>query len=197
MNERKEYRKTDRRDDVFDDWFGEFLPRRWGSFPGMFTEFDENFRKMEMRMNRLLRDASSGKLPSLEEGGPYVYGWTFRKGPEGEPEFREFGNVPALRGMPKEMIGSREPLADLNETDDMINVTVEIPGISKDKINLEILDKSLVIEVMGEERKYYKEIALSSEVEGDSAKATYRNGVLDIELKKVKPKREGKKISIN
>ena len=99
--------------------------------------------------------------------------------------------------MPKEMIGSREPLVDLNETDDMINVTVEIPGISKDKINLEILDKSLVIEVMGKERKYYKEIALSSEVGGDSAKATYRNGVLDIELKKVKPKRDGKKISIS
>jgi HSP20 family protein len=39
-------------------------------------------------------------------------------------------------------------------------------------------------------------VELACDVDADSAKASYRNGILDIELKKVKPKRTGKKIQI-
>jgi HSP20 family protein len=91
----------------------------------------------------------------------------------------------------------REPLVDVIESDDKISVTAEVPGVKKEDIDLEIVDKNkLIIRVDNPDRKYYKEVELPAEVDEKSAKATYQNGVLDIELKKLKPKKKGKKIQI-
>jgi len=179
------------RDDWFDDIFDDFWSRRWGD---IFDEFDEYFRDMRRRMNMLIRDAMSGKLPEPKEGGPYIYGWSFRIGPDGKPVFQEFGNIPQ-RGI-TELPGSREPLVDVQETDDEVQVTAEVPGVKKEEIDLEVTGNTLIIKVEGKDRKYYKEVELPAEVDPDSAKASYNNGVLDIQLKKVKPKSKGKKIKI-
>ena len=179
------------RDDWFDDIFDDFWSRRWGD---IFDEFDEYFRDMRRRMNMLIRDAMSGKLPESKEGGPYIYGWSFRIGPDGKPVFQEFGNIPQ-RGI-TELPGSREPLVDVQETDDEVQVTAEVPGVKKEEIDLEVTGNTLIIKVEGKDRKYYKEVELPAEVDPDSAKASYNNGVLDIQLKKVKPKSKGKKIKI-
>lgn len=179
------------RDDWFDDIFDDFWSRRWGD---IFDEFDEYFRDMRRRMNMLIRDAMSGKLPEPKEGGPYIYGWSFRIGPDGKPVFQEFGNIPQ-RGI-TELPGSREPLVDVQETDDEVQVTAEVPGVKKEEIDLEVTGNTLIIKVEGKDRKYYKEVELPAEVDPDSAKASYNNGVLDIQLKKVKPRSKGKKIKI-
>jgi len=181
-----------RKDDIFDDWFDYF-----GFRDDIFDEFEEHFRKMQRWMNQMARDAMSGKLPSPEEGGPYVYGWSLRVGPDGKPHFQEFGNVPSVTGAPRAMIGAREPLVDVVEGDKTVSVTAEVPGVSKEDIDLEITGDTLIIRVDKDERKYYKEVELPCEVDADSAKASYQNGVLDIELKKAKPKKKGKKIKIN
>jgi len=179
------------RDDWFDDIFDDFWSRRWGD---IFDEFDEYFRDMRRRMNRLIRDAMSGKLPEPREGGPYIYGWSFRIGPDGKPVFQEFGNIPHVGTV--EIPGSREPLVDVQETDDEVQITAEVPGVKKEDIDLEVIGNTLIIKVEGKDRKYYKEVELPAEVDPDSAKASYNNGVLDIQLKKVKPKAKGKKIKI-
>lgn len=179
------------RDDWFDDIFDDIWSRRWGD---IFDEFDEYFRDMRRRMNRLIRDAMSGKLPEPGKGGPYIYGWSFRIGPDGKPVFQEFGNIPHVGTV--EIPGSREPLVDVQETDDEVQITAEVPGVKKEDIDLEVTGNTLIIKVEGKDRKYYKEVELPAEVDPDSAKASYNNGVLDIQLKKVKPKAKGKKIKI-
>ena len=196
VTERWPFRRKDASDRV-DDWLDDFWSSRWER--NYFDEFEESFRKMERRMEKLFKDAMSGKLPSPEKGGPYVYGWSFRMGPDGKPVFQEFGNVSGAIASPskeKEMLGSREPMIDVNETDTAVNVTAEVPGVKKEDINLEVTEDKLIIDINSEDRKYYKEIQLPSEVDPDYAKASYNNGVLDVELKKIKPKRSGKKIKI-
>ena len=47
-----------------------------------------------------------------------------------------------------------------------------------------------------DEKKFYKMINLDSAVDPDSAKASYRNGILTLELDK-KEKRKGKDIKID
>ena len=42
----------------------------------------------------------------------------------------------------------------------------------------------MVIAVDSTKRRYYKDIALPAKVDPDSAKATYKNGILEITLKK-------------
>ncbi len=199
MTKKREYRSE--MEDLFEDWFERFLPRRSGRGLGMdldiFDEFEKSFGRTERWINRLVKDASTGKLPSPEEGGPYVYGWTFRIGLDGKPEFQEFGNMKGSPpGAPKEMIGSREPLVDVNETDEAVNITAEVPGVSKDDINLEITEDSLVINVDSKERKYYKGIALPAGVHRDSASASYKNGVLEVKLERSRPEKAGKKLQI-
>jgi HSP20 family protein len=137
----------------------------------------------------------SGKLPSPERGGPYVYGWSFRIGSDGVPVFREFGNIRSiLTGAPKQLEGGREPLVDIQEDDKTVQITTEVPGVSKEDIDIEVTEDTLTIDT--KDRKYYKEIQLPSEVDPDSAEAVYNNGVLDIVLKKAKPKKRGRKVKI-
>jgi len=180
--------RKDKKDRGPFDWFEDWPS--WG-FEDIFEDFDERFRQMQRHINRIIRDAMEGKIG---EGKPIVYGWSFRIGPDGKPQFREFGNV--SRGMITEE-SIREPLVDVIESDDKISVTAEVPGVKKEDIDLEIVDKNkLIIRVDNPDRKYYKEVELPAEVDEKSAKATYQNGVLDIELKKLKPKKKGKKIQI-
>jgi len=204
---RRIWRRRDDDDrDPFDDWFD-----RWGSidkgFPSfgsdIFEEFEEQFRRTEEYMNRIFREAyrnaSRRDAPAAEGGGPYVYGWSFRVGPDGVPHFEEFGNVPRMEaiGEGSNYFESREPLVDVIEGKDKISVTAEVPGVDKDDIEVEVTEDSLTIRVDKEDRKYYKQIELPAPVDSNSAAATYRNGILDIELKKLMPEeKKGRKINI-
>jgi HSP20 family protein len=79
---------------------------------------------------------------------------------------------------------SREPLTDINETDDQIAITVELPGVNKEDIDINVMEDKVEINVKTESRKYFKSIDLSSSVKIDSSKATYTNGILDLVLTK-------------
>lgn len=179
-------RKKDKDKEPF-DWFEDWPS--WG-FEDIFEEFDERFRKMQRHINRMLREAMEGRIG---EGKPFIYGWSLRIGPDGKPQFTEFGNVKPM-GIREEAV--REPLVDVIEGDEKVSVTAEVPGVSKNDIDLEITENELIIKVDTKDRKYYKEVELPCEVDPNSAKATYQNGVLDVELKKAKPKKKGKKIKI-
>ncbi|MBS7656208.1 Hsp20/alpha crystallin family protein, partial [Candidatus Bathyarchaeota archaeon] len=71
-----------------------------------------------------------------------------------------------------------------------------VPGVEKEDINLECAEKSLIISVDTQTRKYYKEVELPAEVDPQSAKASYKNGVLEVTLTKKKVKPKGQKIKI-
>lgn len=159
-----------------EDWFDEFF-----RFP--FEEFDELFRRMMKEFDELIRTAE------LSEGKPIVRGFSIRIGPDGKPEIREFGTKPSI----KEEIDQRKPLVDVIETDEEIQVIAEMPGVNKEDIELSASETKLEIKAEGENRKYYEVVDLPDEVDPDSAKARYNNGVLEVVLKKKHPKKESKK----
>ena len=157
----------------------------------MFKELHETFPK-EFVKERRLPDGSTVKTL-----GPVVYGYSMTIGPDGTPVIREFGNVrPAKsraqlrRTKPEEqiepLIEEREPLIDVTSGEKVIQVVAEIPGVDKNDIKLNATEDMLVISVDAERRKYYKEIELPEKVNSKSAKASYRNGVLEVTLEKLK-----------
>jgi len=75
-------------------------------------------------------------------------------------------------------------------------VVAELPGVEKEDIELNATEKELIISVDTERRKYYKCLELPAEVDPKSAKASYRNGILEVRLKKVRPERRGERIKI-
>lgn len=156
----------------------------------LFSNFDDMLEDMRKRMERVF----SGALKDLESGKPYVWGYTFRIGPDGKPEFHQFGDTGALKPWVSE--SRREPLTDVMERDDSISITVELPGVERKQIGLSATASKVTIEVENPQRQYYKEVDLPATVDPDSVKATFNNGVLDITLKKAKGE-AGRKVDIS
>uniref|UniRef100_A0A7J2TIJ6 Hsp20/alpha crystallin family protein n=1 Tax=Archaeoglobus fulgidus TaxID=2234 RepID=A0A7J2TIJ6_ARCFL len=167
-------RRKDREEDEEDFW-------DWDPF----REFDEIFRRM-------MRDIESVfRFGEWKESRPIIRGFSIRIGPDGRPEIREFGTKPLIKEMG---IEERKPLVDVIETDNEIQVIAEMPGVKKEDIELKATERSLEIKAEGETRKYHEVVNLPAEVDPDSAKARYNNGVLEVILQKKAG--SGKKIKI-
>ena len=83
-------------------------------------------------------------------------------------------------------IEEKESIVDVFEEKDHINIMIELPGIEEKDVNLKIEDYILVISVVTPARKYYKEVKLPTSVKKDSVESKYRNGILEIKLRKAK-----------
>lgn len=117
-----------------------------------------------------------------------------------EDRFRmPFGEI----GLP-EMEMAREPLVDLADMGDRFELTAEIPGIPKDKIDIKLSDDSVEIKAEVEEKKeekekdylckersyrsFYRKMALPDDVVSEKADAKMTDGMLKITLPKKEPK---------
>jgi HSP20 family protein len=155
--------------------------------------FDE-MERMDRLMDDMLRKAV--EMPKAEEGAsPFVYGFSMSVGSDGKPVIREFGNVePGARGpLVKE---EREPLVDVMDTGKEVVVVTELPGVEKEDIKLESTDRALKISVDSAKRRYLKELELPHMVDPRTAKATYKNGVLEVRFAKSDEKKPTRPIPV-
>jgi HSP20 family protein len=159
-------------------------------FFGFDDDFDRIFRNMERMWESAFKDLN---FDEIEPGKSFVHGFNIRIGPDGKPKIEEFGNRPKKIDEGKTIVPEeREPLTDIIEGDDDISITVEIPGVNKEEIDLNINDLSLEINVNSPNRKYHKSIDLPCSVIPKKSKATYKNGILDINIKRKDKKKDNK-----
>ncbi|MBU7014802.1 MAG: Hsp20/alpha crystallin family protein [Theionarchaea archaeon] len=101
-----------------------------------------------------------------------------------------------LRATPRK----REALTDVQETDKEVIITAELPGMTKEDIELSITSERLEIRAESKDehsesregfkasgRQYtgfYRSIPFPVPVKADEARATYKNGVLEVFLPK-------------
>ena len=75
--------------------------------------------------------------------------------------------------------------------------TIDMPGVSKKDINIEIEEHSIKVSAEnGGKRKYNYSRKFKPAVDTESAKATFTNGVLDITVTKIESKPSGRKVAI-
>jgi HSP20 family protein len=205
-----------------DDWFkrifgsSNFPSSRGGTGSGdWFRDMPRQFEQMRREMERIFQeqftDIDETKVPKdlvreyqtpeggkVREVGPLVYGYSMTVGPDGRPKVREFGNVKSPMGFANRPLisGETEPLADVTTTDKDVKVVVEMPGIEKKDIKINAHDSTVeVFTIDTAQRKYRKIIEVPSEADIETARSTYKNGILEITLnKKAKPK--GKQINV-
>ena len=108
---------------------------------------------------------------------------------------------------------ARTPLADLRKEKNELILVVEMPGLHKEEIKVDLHDNRVRIsggKKEGKEEKgkgfyrkerllsaFSRELALPEEVDPSSAKAKYENGVLEIRMKvKSGQKKKGKQLVI-
>jgi HSP20 family protein len=160
----------------------------------------------------LVREYQNSDGNKIREVGPIVYGYSMTIGSDGKPHIREFGNVrPANKGrfgsrgtdgwgMQEEkpqLSSEREPLVDVNITDKEVKVILEMPGVKKENIKVNVSENSVDVLSNDPNRRYHKVIEIPAEANIESATSKYNNGILEISFKKNnQTKGNGKEIKI-
>lgn len=145
-------------------------------------EFDQMMAEMEDRFSRMFQGTS---LPTPFEMGSRV--------------------LPALRG---------EFRVDVREHEDEVVVVADLPGVEKEGVQIRLVDPTLLLikterhaetEETGEKEGYFmrermygamsRTVSLPAEVTEEGANASFKNGVLEVRLKKL-VKEEGTHIPI-
>jgi HSP20 family protein len=111
----------------------------------------------------------------------------------------DFGLIDVESLYSNEMGNVRRPPVDINETDESVIVTLELPGVEKEDIEITSADDDLSVKakrsaeperdesVQRRERSYdlfKRTVKLPSDVKSEQAKAALNNGLLTITLPK-------------
>ena len=155
-------------------------------FPGA-NPFADNFqREMENMMSRFFGGAS---------------------------QFMPFETAAQRTGFPSlDMTGAISPAIDIQETENAIELTAELPGLGEDDVELEIKDRRLVLrgqknitrddtgDVHVSERSYgsfSRTMMLPEEVDVENITAEFDKGVLHVNMPKTEPKEPSRKIKVS
>ena len=140
--------------------------------------FDSELDRFFKRMSRSFFD-NEGLERDFAKGTPYYYGYTMTIGPDGQPIVKEYGNV--RPGTPLES-DTREPLVETISDDKskIIKLVAEMPGVEKSDVKITVENQIVQIIAERDGKKYQTKVPLTKEVDERSAKATYKNGILEV-----------------
>lgn len=122
-------------------------------------------------------------LSRLKEGMKGVYGFSIKTAVGGKPVVETFGNIKKTPEGPI-VEEEREPLTDVFDEKDEILIIFEIPGINGEGLSLDLKGDILEIVAVGKNRKYRKEVLLPMQVKKETLSHTYKNGILEVRIKK-------------
>ena len=116
-----------------------------------------------------------------------------------ETNFPEFVDTVGV----KPFSGTAYPKVNVYEYDDKVGIVAEIPGLDKKDLEIEVTDEVLTIsgkkhsivedekaKVLRRELKgssFKRSFTLGESLNGDNIKASFKNGVLNIDIPKVEP----------
>ena len=157
-------------------------------------EFDRIFKKMSQSFFNI--DDMFEEFKGKDSGGPFYYGYTMTVGPDGKPVVKEYGNVkPGLLPTAE----TKEPIVDaiVDEKEKLVKLVAEMPGVEKNDVKIVVQDKIVDISAEHGEKKYHVKVPLQYKVDENSAKASYKNGILELIFNKIEDKKpKGKTVEV-
>ena len=180
------YDRRRRKKTPFDDFFNNISDE----------DFERIFDEARKMIEEMFREGAPFK--SFEPGKPFIHGFKINIGSNGKPEISEFGNKQTKNPDGESMISEeREPLTDIIEGDNDVAITIEVPGVEKEDIDINATESALEIKVDNPQRKYHKVVSLPCDVKPKTTKATYKNGVLDVVIQRKEKKKEDEGFKVN
>ena len=163
------------------------------------TIFDGEFDKIFKRMSNSFFDIDDIFEEFKENGsnsGPFYYGYTMSVGPNGKPVVKEYGNVkPGLLSS----ADTREPIVDaiIDEKEKQVKLVAEMPGVEKKDVKVVVENKAVHIDAEHGEKKYHAKVPITQKVDENSAKASYKNGILELRFNLVEQEKpKGKTVEV-
>ncbi len=122
-------------------------------------------------------------LGHLKEGMKGVFGFSIKSAIGGKPIVESFGNIKKTPQGPK-IEEEREPITDVFDEKGEVVVMAEMPGIRDEGISVDLKGDILAIKGTNKHRNYYKEVLLPAKVKPGTLTSNYKNGVLEVRIKK-------------
>lgn len=121
----------------------------------------------------------------------FAYNFITRSLPVEEPISQKFETYP-LKITQKTTKKSKEDRLsfDIITDDNEVTITIDMPDTKKENIDLRITKDTIEIMPNNPEGKYHRLINLPCNVKSKTATFTYRNGILDIIIKREKEEKE-------
>ena len=147
--------------------------------------FENMYREIQS-LDSMFDDVQVNFPKNMELGKPYYYGYTMQIGPDGKPVVREFGNVENTRQIQKtdSLQEYREPFVDVidDKEGNKIRIVVELPGVKKSNIKITENDGTVQIKAENGDRKYNTDVPTGRKLDSPKSKATFTNGILELEI---------------
>ncbi len=77
-----------------------------------------------------------------------------------------------------------KPLIDIFQEGNWITIVAEIVGFNKETLKINVKDQKITLSAKSKDRRYYKSLNLPKVVIPNIMHTTFKNGVLEIKLKK-------------
>jgi HSP20 family protein len=151
------------------------------------NNMDDIFEEITEMIEHLLESGFNPDTQGMDK--PLVWGISMAQRGNEPPRIKEFGNMNMREflgsmGEPQPNIriepGASKSMVDILQADDALHVIIEVPGINKEDIKIDLAGDILNINAQGNDRKYSEQIELPVKVLSDQIKATYKNGVLEV-----------------
>ena len=133
----------------------------------------------------------AGEAGGKEIKGVYGFSVKMGIGKEGSSfKVEPFGNVgrpeetSVNRGKEAAVHEVREPIVDVFEEETHTLIVIEMPGVSKDDLSVEVEGDIVTIGAEKAGKKYHKEILLGAPVQKKKMTITSNNGVFEIKFRK-------------
>jgi len=160
--------------------------------------FNDIYDELE-RLGDLIDETMQKAFENSSEDSPVgrnrFQGFSIKIGPDGKPSIREINSRQPQQDE-TELSDDPEPLVDLIEDGDVLVVLVSLPGVNKDDIDLRVTENCLTVSVDTADFDWYEEMKLPARVKPKSARASYKNGVLEVRLEKLEKLVKDGKISV-
>jgi HSP20 family molecular chaperone IbpA len=88
------------------------------------------------------------------------------------------------KGYSKKKWKEPKPLIDIFQEENWITIVAEIVGFNRETLKIHVKDQKLTLSAKDKDRRYYKSLNLPNVVIPNAVYTTFKNGVLEIKLKK-------------
>jgi HSP20 family protein len=133
-------------------------------------------------------------LSNIKEGMKGVFGFSVKTMTGGKTVVEPFGNIKKTPKGPK-VEEEREPIIDIFDEGEEIIILAEMPGVNQEDIKVDFpeisgsrqgREKGDILDISGQsgDRKYHKEVLLPAKVKAETLTSSYKNGILEIKIKK-------------
>ena len=94
---------------------------------------------------------------------------------------------------------AREAIVDtiVDEKEKVVKLIAEMPGVEKSDVKIVVENKIVDLSAEHDEKKYHVKVPVQHKVDENSAKASYKNGILQIVFKLAEEKKpKGKTVEV-